>query len=697
MKLTKQQKELLAVTPDDKLKVVFPEFTRAFLREEKRKCKKPQTTEEQVEQDKDNLLFKSAESELSKKYKKSLSIINSLQRELGAALELSKHNETYRIIPSRGVHSEATAVIVASDWHYEELVKSANLNGLNQYNLEIADQRIEKFFQNALRLLNICKHDVEIHNIVFALLGDFISGNIHEENLETAQLRPAEAAFTVQRKLMSGIKFFLENTDCNLVIPCSVGNHCVSRDTEILTSNGFKLAGDVTENDLVASFDVNSGNIRYDKFEAKTEFSQVGRFEIMGKHKNEVVSSGHNLVVNGKFLRVDDFVTANRDEFRHCGYGNSSVDLTDDELRLITWVVCDGTLVDNRKYISNSTKRRVQFKLSKKRKIDELTALLKRISIPYTIKPATMSSGNVLQPYLIRIYGDWARKIFEMLDGKKQFPKSFMGLSKEQVMVVLDTIAITDGCRRAKSIEWSSINKHNIDVIQVACIANGIPFKYQRSIRPAGFVFRKPLYIADIYPNGFNGLRNQIIRSAFVNKKTHFVGIQTKLGTLITRRNGVVNFTGNSRITQKIHNATEVGNSLEGLMYHNMAMCFENEPRVQFVIGEGYHTYLTIYDKLVRFHHGHAIKYKGGVGGVYIPLNSAITQWNKAKFAYLDVLGHWHQQRDGGNFMINGSIIGYSAYSLFIKAEYEEPKQLFFLIDRDRGKTIVAPILVNKD
>jgi hypothetical protein len=132
-------------------------------------------------------------------------------------------------------------------------------------------------------------------------------------------------------------------------------------------------------------------------------------------------------------------------------------------------------------------------------------------------------------------------------------------------------------------------------------------------------------------------------------------------------------------------------------MYHNMAMCFENEPRVQFVIGEGYHTYLTIYDKLVRFHHGHAIKYKGGVGGVYIPLNSAITQWNKAKFAYLDVLGHWHQQRDGGNFMINGSIIGYSAYSLFIKAEYEEPKQLFFLIDRDRGKTIVAPILVNQN
>ena len=360
--LTKQQRELLAITPDSQLLKVFPGFTREYLREEKRKCKKA-TPEETIDRDRKALISKLNEAELSKKYKKSLAIINSLQQELNATLQLSKCRQTYRITPATNVHSEATAIIVASDWHYEEQIKPSYVSGLNQYNLEIADQRIERFFQNALRLLNICKHDVEIHNIVFALLGDFISGNIHEENLETAQLRPAEAALTVQRKLMSGIKFFLENTDCNLVIPCSVGNH--------------------------------------------------------------------------------------------------------------------------------------------------------------------------------------------------------------------------------------------------------------------------------------------------------------------------------SRITQKIHNATEVGNSLEGLMYHNMAMYFENEPRVQFVIGEGYHTYLTIYDKLVRFHHGHAIKYKGGVGGVYIPLNSAITQWNKAKFAYLDVLGHWHQQRDGGNFMINGSIIGYSAYSLFIKAEYEEPKQLFFLIAQD--------------
>ena len=100
---------------------------------------------------------------------------------------------------------------------------------------------------------------------------------------------------------------------------------------------------------------------------------------------------------------------------------------------------------------------------------------------------------------------------------------------------------------------------------------------------------------------------------------------------------------------------------------------------------------------MLRFHHGHGMKYGGGVGGIYIPINKAIAQWNKALRADLDVFGHWHQFRDGGNFICNGSIIGYNAYALRIKADYEEPKQAFFLMDKNRGKTIVAPIFVDRN
>jgi len=83
------------------------------------------------------------------------------------------------------------------------------------------------------------------------------------------------------------------------------------------------------------------------------------------------------------------------------------------------------------------------------------------------------------------------------------------------------------------------------------------------------------------------------------------------------------------------------------------------------------------------------------VGGIYIPTNKAIAQWNKGVRADLDVFGHFHQFIDAGNFVANGSLIGYNAYALRIKADYEPPKQAFFLVNkRFNSKSIVTPIFV---
>lgn len=149
-----------------------------------------------------------------------------------------------------------------------------------------------------------------------------------------------------------------------------------------------------------------------------------------------------------------------------------------------------------------------------------------------------------------------------------------------------------------------------------------------------------------------------------------------------------------ARTTKKVHVSTEAGHSLEYVMYYNLKNHFRDNPRVKFIIADGYHTYLKVYDQVVRFHHGHMVKYGGGVGGIYIPVNKAIAQWNKAKPVDLDVFGHFHQFRDGGNFICNGSLIGYNAYALSIKAEYERPQQAFFVIHKTKGRTFVAPVLV---
>ncbi len=151
-----------------------------------------------------------------------------------------------------------------------------------------------------------------------------------------------------------------------------------------------------------------------------------------------------------------------------------------------------------------------------------------------------------------------------------------------------------------------------------------------------------------------------------------------------------------ARTTHKTRFGAENGHSLEYLMYLHLAAYFRHEPRMTFVIPDGMHSYATVYDQTIRFHHGHGIKYGGGVGGIYIPTNKAIAQWNKGRHADLDVFGHFHQMRDGGNFICNGSMIGYNSFALSIKADYEQPKQALFLMDKRRGRTCTWPIIFNK-
>lgn len=147
------------------------------------------------------------------------------------------------------------------------------------------------------------------------------------------------------------------------------------------------------------------------------------------------------------------------------------------------------------------------------------------------------------------------------------------------------------------------------------------------------------------------------------------------------------------RATKERRIASEAGNSWEYYMYHNIADHFRNEKRVKFLIAKGYLSYYDINGFILRFHHGHNIKYGGGIGGIFIPAFKAISQWNKGRVANLDVFGHFHQVKDGGNFVSNGSLCGYNDFALSIKADFEKPKQLFFLVNCERKeKTTTCPI-----
>ncbi len=374
--------KLVACKTDKEIVKAFPNLRLDSLKRRRRELQlltrvgampKEKSIDQQLIEDRETSVRRHTQSDSKKKLDYALEKIEMLEREKESILALKSAHQSIRIedLGFTG-NSESVAFAIASDWHIEETVVSEKVNHLNEYNLSIARRRAVQFFQNTLKLLKKEQVATKIDTLVLALLGDFISGNIHEELLENCSLQPMPAIIEAKKLLVSGIKFLLENSDVNLVIPCHVGNH--------------------------------------------------------------------------------------------------------------------------------------------------------------------------------------------------------------------------------------------------------------------------------------------------------------------------------TRITKKVHISTEEGNSLEYFMYHVMADEFAGEPRVKFLISEGYLSYLQVYDFTVRFHHGHAIKFGGGIGGVFIPAYKKISQWEKAKHANLDVYGHLHQVKDGGNFLLNGSLIGYNAFAIRIGADYEPPKQLFFLVSKKRGKTVVAPI-----
>lgn len=151
-----------------------------------------------------------------------------------------------------------------------------------------------------------------------------------------------------------------------------------------------------------------------------------------------------------------------------------------------------------------------------------------------------------------------------------------------------------------------------------------------------------------------------------------------------------------SRITEKIRHSTEAGNSLEYLMYKAIENKYSSVSRCKFLITEGYFNYLSIFSKIYRISHGHAVKFQGGVGGFLVPLRRAIGQWNKARYADVDILHHFHSENLTKRIIVNGSLIGYNAYALSKAMEFEEPQQNIFLINKTKGVTEFMPVYYEK-
>ena len=130
------------------------------------------------------------------------------------------------------------AIALFSDAHIEENADPRTVLGLNEYNIDIAEERIQKYFVNLVKALN----EDEVENLVFASLGDTISSYIHEELMTINEMTPLEATFKAQSLIYSGLEYIVENSTVeHIKFIGIVGNH--SRTTKkIQHANGYAMS-----------------------------------------------------------------------------------------------------------------------------------------------------------------------------------------------------------------------------------------------------------------------------------------------------------------------------------------------------------------------------------------------------------------------------------------------------------------------
>ncbi len=117
-----------------------------------------------------------------------------------------------------------TAIICATDWHLEKCIQPSTVSGLNEFNLDIAANRIDKFWQKASYLIELWSNVANIDETILWLGGDLINNYLHEEDVEANFCGPTEAILAVQEHVATGIDHLEKSVSLDRIV-CNYGNH----------------------------------------------------------------------------------------------------------------------------------------------------------------------------------------------------------------------------------------------------------------------------------------------------------------------------------------------------------------------------------------------------------------------------------------------------------------------------------------
>lgn len=126
--------------------------------------------------------------------------------------------------PRKEYSAPGVPTLFLSDIHAGEVVHPSQINGVNEYNMRLMDERFQMCIDSAVHLLRILDSRMRYPGIIIPLGGDMVSGDIHEELAESNEMHTIPTVLHLEKRL-AAVLSFAADTFGAVFVPCVTGNH----------------------------------------------------------------------------------------------------------------------------------------------------------------------------------------------------------------------------------------------------------------------------------------------------------------------------------------------------------------------------------------------------------------------------------------------------------------------------------------
>jgi len=334
----------------------------------------------------------------------------------------------------------------------------------------------------------------------------------------------------------------------NSNIPTRVGFQCMSEDTEILTPEGWIGYEDVEVGQIIKTFNINTGEI--EDMPVKNLFSRHYEgmmYNLTNRIQDQLISPGHR-VVRKIFNTEDKFVLEEIEkiiEYKSpvilpiTGKNrNPKKAVSDDEIKLIAWIIAEGSKENYTKHRHCHRITIYQSQLVNPENYEEIIGILNRFGFEYSIRDSVPALGNSSK--MIRLNAESSHKILDTLfktrESVKFIPEILKNMDKQQARLFLETYLKLDGHEECK------ITTTNMEILNgLQQIAVDAEYGFTVSTREPT-LGKKMLFILRLIDHQGTSIMDI--------KKVDYSGIiwcpNTDNETVVARRNGKVFITGNT-------------------------------------------------------------------------------------------------------------------------------------------------------